>query len=239
MNLGVLGALLSIGAAPRPKNLGVQVGAQCEATGASETLPVLLNDWRQHQWPFHALLQDYGGGVRTLNLCPPSPNCIRCACACRACRCICHGVPAPPRLRLTRLLHAPPQHCGGGQRPGSLCARLDLQPRGWARPQEPCKPGAGYGRAGGGAWRAPPPGLGGATLLGTVQPPLPFSSAHQSIDPYSGLPTLQVVQQLKPDGFTPKVWQPGQQQGGAAAPPAGGVHLLPDSSTACSPPHRS
>lgn len=39
----VLGALLNIGAAPRPRGLGVL---------------------------------DYGGGVKTLSLCPPSPNCI-------------------------------------------------------------------------------------------------------------------------------------------------------------------
>ncbi len=43
VNVAVLGAVLSIGAAARPKNLGVQ---------------------------------DYGGGVKTLNLCPPTPNCI-------------------------------------------------------------------------------------------------------------------------------------------------------------------
>lgn len=43
MNVAVLGALLSIGAAPRPRNLGVQ---------------------------------DYGGGIKALNLCPPTPNCI-------------------------------------------------------------------------------------------------------------------------------------------------------------------
>lgn len=43
VNVMVLGALLSIGAAPRPGNLGII---------------------------------DYGAGVQTLNLCPPSPNCI-------------------------------------------------------------------------------------------------------------------------------------------------------------------
>ncbi|KAI7839195.1 hypothetical protein COHA_007084 [Chlorella ohadii] len=43
VNVAVLGALFSIGAAPRPSNLGVQ---------------------------------DYGGGLRTLSLCPPTPNCI-------------------------------------------------------------------------------------------------------------------------------------------------------------------
>ena len=43
VNVGVLGAVLNIGAAPRPSTLGVV---------------------------------DYGGGVRTLGLCPPSPNCI-------------------------------------------------------------------------------------------------------------------------------------------------------------------
>lgn len=43
VNVAVLGALLSIGAAPRPNTLG---------------------------------LVDYGGGVQTLGLCPPSPNCI-------------------------------------------------------------------------------------------------------------------------------------------------------------------
>lgn len=43
VNVAVLGALFTWGAAPRPSNLGVL---------------------------------DYGGGVRTLNLCPPSPNCI-------------------------------------------------------------------------------------------------------------------------------------------------------------------
>ena len=43
VNMALLGALLPIGAAPRPSNLGVQ---------------------------------DYGGGLKTLNLCPPTPNCI-------------------------------------------------------------------------------------------------------------------------------------------------------------------
>lgn len=43
VNVTVLGAILSIGAAPRPSNLGVN---------------------------------DYGGGLKTLNLCPPTPNCI-------------------------------------------------------------------------------------------------------------------------------------------------------------------
>eukprot|EP00197_Chlamydomonas_leiostraca_P002707 CAMPEP_0202858814 /NCGR_PEP_ID=MMETSP1391-20130828/1183_1 /ASSEMBLY_ACC=CAM_ASM_000867 /TAXON_ID=1034604 /ORGANISM="Chlamydomonas leiostraca, Strain SAG 11-49" /LENGTH=225 /DNA_ID=CAMNT_0049537775 /DNA_START=20 /DNA_END=697 /DNA_ORIENTATION=+ len=46
VNLGavaVLGSILSIGASPRPGNLGIQ---------------------------------DYGGGVKTLALCPSSPNCI-------------------------------------------------------------------------------------------------------------------------------------------------------------------
>ena len=43
VNVAVLGALFTWGAAPRPSNLGVQ---------------------------------DYGGGLRTLSLCPPSPNCI-------------------------------------------------------------------------------------------------------------------------------------------------------------------
>lgn len=39
----VLGALVTWGAVPRPKTIG---------------------------------LQDYGGGLRTLSLCPPSPNCV-------------------------------------------------------------------------------------------------------------------------------------------------------------------
>ena len=43
VNVAVLGALLTIGAAERPATLGIQ---------------------------------DYGGGVTTLGLCPPSPNCI-------------------------------------------------------------------------------------------------------------------------------------------------------------------
>lgn len=43
VNWTVLGAILAIGATPRPGNLGVQ---------------------------------DYGGGVKALNLCPPTPNCI-------------------------------------------------------------------------------------------------------------------------------------------------------------------
>ncbi|PRW33322.1 50S ribosomal L11 [Chlorella sorokiniana] len=43
VNVAVLGALFSIGAAPRPSNIGIQ---------------------------------DYGGGLRTLSLCPPTPNCI-------------------------------------------------------------------------------------------------------------------------------------------------------------------
>lgn len=43
VNVAVLGALLTIGAAPRPANLGIQ---------------------------------DYGGGIQTLSLCPPTPNCI-------------------------------------------------------------------------------------------------------------------------------------------------------------------
>jgi len=43
VNVAVLGALFTFGAAPRPGNLGVQ---------------------------------DYGGGLKTLGLCPPSPNCI-------------------------------------------------------------------------------------------------------------------------------------------------------------------
>ena len=43
VNVGLLGALLPIGAAPRPTGLGVQ---------------------------------DYGGGVKQLNLCPPTPNCV-------------------------------------------------------------------------------------------------------------------------------------------------------------------
>ncbi|PNH06758.1 hypothetical protein TSOC_006847 [Tetrabaena socialis] len=43
VNVAVLGALLSIGAAPRPGNLGII---------------------------------DYGAGVQTLSLCPPTPNCI-------------------------------------------------------------------------------------------------------------------------------------------------------------------
>ena len=43
VNVAVVGAILALGAAPRPKNLGVQ---------------------------------DYGGGVKSLSLCPPTPNCI-------------------------------------------------------------------------------------------------------------------------------------------------------------------
>lgn len=43
VNVAVLGALLTIGAAPRPANLGIQ---------------------------------DYGGNIQTLSLCPPTPNCI-------------------------------------------------------------------------------------------------------------------------------------------------------------------
>jgi len=43
VNVGVLAALFTWGAVPRPNTLGIQ---------------------------------DYGGGVKTLGLCPPSPNCI-------------------------------------------------------------------------------------------------------------------------------------------------------------------
>jgi uncharacterized protein (DUF1499 family) len=43
VNAAVLGAMFSIGATPRPPNVGVQ---------------------------------DYGGGLKSLSLCPPSPNCI-------------------------------------------------------------------------------------------------------------------------------------------------------------------
>ncbi|KAG1671061.1 hypothetical protein FOA52_000732 [Chlamydomonas sp. UWO 241] len=43
VNIPVIASLLSIGAAPRPTNIGIK---------------------------------DYGGGVKTLNLCPPTPNCI-------------------------------------------------------------------------------------------------------------------------------------------------------------------
>lgn len=43
VNIGVLGALFTWGAVPRPGGLGIQ---------------------------------DYGGGLRALGLCPPSPNCI-------------------------------------------------------------------------------------------------------------------------------------------------------------------
>ncbi|KAL4439917.1 hypothetical protein ABPG75_002918 [Micractinium tetrahymenae] len=43
VNVAVLGAIFTWGAAPRPSGLGIQ---------------------------------DYGGGLRTLGLCPPSPNCI-------------------------------------------------------------------------------------------------------------------------------------------------------------------
>ena len=102
VNVAVLGALFTFGAAPRPGNLGVQVGAAegwLRVWGTEvAALPLALpgRQWQTphahcaavlppaaacacaqiHTYPCTCRPQDYGGGLRTLALCPPTPNCI-------------------------------------------------------------------------------------------------------------------------------------------------------------------
>lgn len=99
INVGVLASLLSIGAVDRPTNLGIQVraglgclvGASWDARGARATggargSPAAT---RSHAQPHAATCshgsitlrpsccpQDYGGNIKTLALCPSTPNCI-------------------------------------------------------------------------------------------------------------------------------------------------------------------
>lgn len=102
VNVGVIAAIFTWGAAPRPGNLGildyVRAPAHTHHAVPAPCLPHVLrlcvcSGWMAHRatadsvvaaWHVvatprpnpspHARAQ--GGGVRTLGLCPPSPNCI-------------------------------------------------------------------------------------------------------------------------------------------------------------------
>ncbi len=77
VNVLVLGSVLSIGGAPRPGGIGIQVrGRSVLRASLGTSRPA----WHAGQSSLFASRlcapQDYGGGVKTLALCPSTPNCI-------------------------------------------------------------------------------------------------------------------------------------------------------------------
>lgn len=98
VNVAVVAALFNIGAAERPKNLGVidYVRRPKEGLGGHSMLGLVGRHallltcegshtrYRRERFASpstthtraRALSDKQGGGVRTLGLCPPSPNCI-------------------------------------------------------------------------------------------------------------------------------------------------------------------
>lgn len=77
VNIVALGALLNIGAVPRPSGLGIKVRSGM-MRGHARSKRNLCSNKVCMPWTTasYRVPQDYGGGVKTLALCPSSPNCV-------------------------------------------------------------------------------------------------------------------------------------------------------------------
>ncbi|KAJ9517459.1 hypothetical protein QJQ45_024917 [Haematococcus lacustris] len=77
----VLGSLLNIGAVPRPSGLGIQArreawSMQLPASKPARPINQAASQAMSQQAKQPASQPDYGGGVKTLALCPSTPNCV-------------------------------------------------------------------------------------------------------------------------------------------------------------------